>query len=212
MLIALSGGVDSTTVLAHQLDVGEKCECVFFSYGQKHVKENFAADDICVHYNVRIHYVVLSLPPSGALTDPDVKVPDLKDVVGHPQPPTYVPFRNLLMASYMASYAEAWGHDSIALGVHASDEYSYWDTTLPFILTLQSLFDMNRQNKIRIVTPFLKDVKSGIVGKGLQLKVPYQLTWSCYKGGETPCHECATCREREQAFKINNTEDPLCVV
>ena len=218
MIISLSGGADSATLLAYASKEmpTEKIQPVIFMYGQRHSRELECSRMLASYYRSRNHNILpvikLSIPlisKGSALTDTSQEVPPLREVVGHPQPPTYVPFRNLIFSSFCLHLAESLNHSTIGLGVHKSDTYGYWDTSVDFILALETIASLNRQVKIRAWCPFLNKTKADIIHLGLQLDVPYHWTWSCYRGGEKPCHECATCREREAAFESCGQVDPL---
>jgi 7-cyano-7-deazaguanine synthase len=218
MIISLSGGADSGTLLYHLMHSPEDTpiQPVFFSYGQRHAKEEEGARLLAAHARTKNARVLplmkLQLPllsKGSALTDTTQEIPALANVIGHPQPPTYVPFRNLVFASMCLHLAETLNHKEIALGVHRSDTYGYWDTSFDFIVALETISGLNRQHRVHIVTPFLEMTKSDIICRGLALAVPYQWTWSCYRGTNRPCRECATCVERETAFEINGEVDPL---
>jgi 7-cyano-7-deazaguanine synthase len=218
MVISLSGGADSSTLLAYALANSEKpIQPVSFHYEQRHKREITAASLFCQHYRIKVGperlrpllHVRLDLPTSSALTNPSIPVPTLDEVLGHPQPPTYVPFRNLIFAAHCLAVAESQKLTQVALGVHRSDTYGYWDTTPEFILSLESIAALNRGPRITLWAPFLNYTKERIISWGLLHGVPYQLTWSCYEGGEKPCLKCATCVERRVAFENCNARDPL---
>lgn len=218
MIISLSGGLDSATLLyyaLHELE-NEPIQPIVFLYGQKHKKETEFSKILCAQARIKFGdrvkvplRIEVPLTSYGALTDPNQEVPPLGEVVGHPQPATYVPFRNLVFSSLALHYAEALNHHMVGLGVHKSDMYGYWDTSLDFITYLDHITRLNRKFAVRMWCPFLNMTKAAIVQRGLEFKVPYHFTWSCYKGQERPCRSCATCREREAAFEANNTIDPL---
>lgn len=98
----------------------------------------------------------------------------------------------------------------IYIGAHADDAAgnAYADCRADFIRTLDEAISIGTYGKIHIVAPFVDQTKADIVKAGLELDTPYELTWSCYEGGERPCGQCATCLDRAKAFKLNGVADP----
>lgn len=205
--MGLSGGADSTTMLAYLLDKGHKVRPIFFDYGQRHIREEISAQQVCDHYQLEYHMCELQVAQTGALAGSQ-PTPSHADVVGHPQPPTYVPMRNLIIAATLSSFAEP-DKGAIALGVHRSDTYGYWDTSPEFILRLQAILALSRDHVVTVMAPFKLMTKTSIIKLGLELKVPYSLTWSCYAGQEVACGVCSTCVERRASFKKCGVEDPI---
>ena len=124
---------------------------------------------------------------------------------------TYVPFRNGLFLATAASIALEYGCDVIYYGPHADDAAgnAYPDCSHEFNEAMNQAVYLGSGQKVRLIAPFVDRTKKDIVAEGLRLGVPYELTWSCYDGGEKPCHECGTCRDREAAFAANGVVDPL---
>jgi len=124
---------------------------------------------------------------------------------------TYVPFRNGLFLASAASIALSNGCEVIYYGPHADDAAgnAYPDCSTVFNTAMQTAVYEGSGQKLRIEAPFVTWTKKDIVKKGLELGVPYELTWSCYEGGEKPCGVCGTCRDRRAAFQVNGVEDPL---
>lgn len=226
VFILLSGGIDSTTVLAFAKNShpDAEFEAVTIDYGQRHRREIQAAADICEVYD--IPHVVLDLKGlmTGMLVDkgeqneavPDVGYDELPKGIS----PTYVSFRNGLMLSALAARAQTWvmqqqakdkevGMEDaeeynafIYCGVHADDaaNWAYPDCTPEFIGGMANAIFIGTYNRVRLKSPFAELDKTMIVTIGVGLKVPYELTWSCYKGGEEHCGTCPTCRSRKDAF------------
>ena len=126
---------------------------------------------------------------------------------------TYVPFRNGLMISMAASFADGLynGEDcEIFIGVHQDDAAvnAYADCSEKFIRAIGEAVEVGTYGKIKIVAPFLGKTKADVVKIGTSLGVPYELTWSCYERGDKPCGRCATCIDRAKAFAANGIADP----
>jgi len=214
-IVILSGGLDSTTLLHYIVkELKEKVYPVSFIYGQKHsIEIEMAKEQVKIlkdeGYNVNdlkiinMDFMNELLKGSSALVDNDIDIPTLEEVLGEPQPITYVPFRNLLFLSIALSYGEAVGAEKVYYGAQRHDEYSgYWDTTLCFVEKVNELVALNRLNKIRIVAPFVNLSKSEEIVIGKKLDIDYGKTWTCYEGMKDgkACGVCATCRDRIMAF------------
>ena len=124
---------------------------------------------------------------------------------------TYVPFRNGLFLSSAASIALSHDCSKIMYGAHADDAAgaAYPDCSLDFVNAMNQAIYLGSGNQLTIEAPFVSLTKADVVKKGLELGVPYELTWSCYEGGEKPCGKCGTCIDRRRAFELNGTIDPL---
>ena len=220
VVIGLSGGMDSATLLGILLGQGLEVHCCSFYYGSKHNKyENRASEDLIDFYSFK-NFPVVSHPidvssifkefssnlllsgeeiPEGNYTDESMKL-------------TVVPGRNLIFASIMAGLAESIGAKKIALGVHSGDHAIYPDCRPAFIEMLNRTILLSSEEKVSLITPFLRDTKAGILYKGLygvSPKVPYELTRTCYKDQEYACGKCGSCRERLEAFAIHGMKDPI---
>ena len=137
----------------------------------------------------------------------------LKESKGEPVS-TYVPFRNGLFLAAAASIALEYECNEIYYGPHADDAAgnAYPDCSVEFNESMNLAVYLGSGRKVRLVAPFVDKTKKDIVAEGLRLGVPYELTWSCYDGGEKPCHKCGTCIDREVAFTANGVVDPLAEV
>ena len=122
-----------------------------------------------------------------------------------------MPFRNGLFLSAAASIALEYECNEIYYGPHADDAAgnAYPDCSVEFNESMNLAVYLGSGRKVRLVAPFVDKTKKDIVAEGLRLGVPYELTWSCYDGGEKPCHKCGTCIDREAAFAANSVVDPL---
>ena len=123
---------------------------------------------------------------------------------------TYVPFRNGLFLSSAASMALSLGCSVVYYGAHHDDwaGNAYPDCSLEFVEAMNRAIVEGTGGELRLEAPFVTWSKADIVREGLALGVPYELTWSCYEGGEAPCGRCATCLDRAAAFAANGVEDP----
>jgi 7-cyano-7-deazaguanine synthase len=199
-------------------DAGYELYPITFDYGQRHRIELERARAVAEFYRVREHRIVqldfLSQFGGSALTDPSLAVPT--DGVSGPEeiPITYVPGRNLIFLSIAASYAEVKGASAIYIGVNALDYSGYPDCRPEFIESVERVLQVGTKagvegHPIRIETPLLHWTKAQIIAAGMRLGVPYQLTTSCYQGGEVACGECDSCRLRLKGFAEAGYEDPI---
>jgi 7-cyano-7-deazaguanine synthase len=185
-----------------------------YSYGQKHSKEiDFAKDQVRI-VGCKDHRIVNLSPltaafESSALISENIEIPDINSVKGDPQPSTYVPNRNMIFLSIAAAFAETLQVSDIYYGAQAHDLYGYWDTTPDFLERINSLLSLNRKSKINVQAPFVNRSKADVLRLGLELKVDYGRTWSCYGGNEHACGKCPTCAERLGAFKKLGIKDPI---
>jgi len=123
---------------------------------------------------------------------------------------TYVPFRNGLFLSSAASIALSKDCSVIYYGAHSDDAAgnAYPDCSDAFNEAMKSAIELGSGNQLTIEAPFVKWTKKDVVREGLRLHVPYELTWSCYEGGDKPCGKCGTCLDRAAAFAANGVKDP----
>lgn len=223
ILVLSSGGVDSTTCLAMAVkEVGaENVLALSVYYGQKHDKEIQAAKKVAEYYGVRRMELDLSVIFAGSncslLKQSTEDIPlesyaqQIEETHGEKPVSTYVPFRNGLFLSSAASIALSHGCSKIMYGAHADDAAgaAYPDCSLDFVNAMNQAIYLGSGNQLTIEAPFVSLTKADVVKKGLELGVPYALTWSCYEGGEKPCGKCGTCIDRQRAFELNGTIDPL---
>ncbi len=223
ILVLSSGGVDSTTCLAMAVaEVGpENVLALSVYYGQKHDKEIQAAKKVAEYYGVERMELDLSVIFAGSncslLKQSTEDIPmesyaqQIEETHGEKPVSTYVPFRNGLFLSSAASIALSHGCSKIMYGAHADDAAgaAYPDCSLDFVNAMNQAIYLGSGNQLTIEAPFVSLTKADVVKKGLELGVPYELTWSCYEGGEKPCGKCGTCIDRQKAFELNGTVDPL---
>lgn len=219
-LVLFSGGVDSTTCLAMAIDKygKDKVVALSISYGQKHIKEIEASDKIAEYYGVEHISIDLSkifeYSDCSLLSSSDKEIPkdtyenQLKGTGGLPVS-TYVPFRNGLFLSSAAAIALSKNCDVIYYGAHGDDAAgnAYPDCSEEFNRAMGDAIYIGSGKQLRIYAPFVNKPKSDVVAEGLKLKVPYELTWSCYEGKDKPCGVCGTCIDRRKAFEANGIKE-----
>ncbi len=222
-MVLLSGGVDSATVLAMKVAEFGKDEVMALNvfYGQRHSREIASSRAIAEHYGVMLeeydHKSIMEGSDCPLLAGSGREIEHGSYDQQQGRSPngtvsTYVPFRNGLMLSIAAARALIHGCSEICYGAHADDAAgsAYPDCTPEFYRSMDSAVYEGSGHLLHLVAPLIDMNKSGVVREGLRLGVPYEKTWSCYEGGEEPCHKCGTCIDRENAFKANGTIDPLC--
>lgn len=218
-VIILSGGLDSTVLLYYikkNCSYMEGLYTITYDYGQKHKKEIEMAEyqaekaGVLEHKIIDISFIKDLTKGASALTDESIKIPSIKEVLGHPQPITYVPNRNMILLSIAVGFAEARKCDYIFYGAQAHDTYSgYWDASPEFLPKINEVVKLNRKNKISIIAPFINYKKYKIVQLGKELGVDFSKTWTCYKGLKKACGVCPTCADRIKAFMDAGEIDPL---
>lgn len=220
-LVLSSGGVDSTTCLAIAVEKygSENVVTLSVSYGQKHAKEIEAARKVAEYYHVEHLEIdlakIFEYSNCSLLTHSKEDIPkesyaeQLEKTNGTPVS-TYVPFRNGLFLSTAASIALSKGCGIIYYGAHSDDAAgnAYPDCSSEFHNAISNAIYLGSGNQLKLRAPFVNLAKSEVVKLGLELGVPYHLTWSCYEGGEKPCGKCGTCIDRRNAFELNGVSDP----
>jgi 7-cyano-7-deazaguanine synthase len=223
-VVCLSGGLDSTTTLrlaVAKYSAHHVC-AISFDYGQKQKYEIELAAATCSRLGV--HHEIFTLDflrhiniGFSANVDSGIEMPTIKDVLGDPQPVTYVANRNMILMSIAASYAEARGCDLILAGFQSNDLYGYWDTTPKFVEALNAVLDENRKVGIKVICSFVKYNKTEEIEVVMALDGNldlYKNTLTCYNpayviGTYTSCGICPSCAERLAAFKKLGLEDPI---
>ncbi|MBD2418684.1 7-cyano-7-deazaguanine synthase QueC [Anabaena cylindrica FACHB-243] len=209
-VILLSGGLDSSTVLYQARADGCECYVISFDYQQRHQRELKSALLIAQAVGVVKHQVVnfdLRQWGGSALTDHAIALPQERslDEMSQNIPVTYVPARNTIFLSFALAYAEAIAAQRVYIGVNALDYSGYPDCRPDYIQAMQEVFRLGTKQglegqPINIVAPLINLKKTEIIQLGNQLGVPWELTWSCYAGGEVACGVCDSCRLRLAAF------------
>jgi len=218
-IVLLSGGLDSATAAAVAKDQGYELYGLTVSYGQRHIKEVAAAKLVGKALGLKDHFfseIVLGKDGS-ALLDEGSGVPlDRKDdqIRSGEIPSTYVPARNIILLSIAAYWAEVVGAEAIFTGFNVIDYSGYPDCSKEFVAqferTLKVGTKTGREGRPpKVIAPLLALDKAGIIRLGTRLKVPYDLTWSCYKGGKRACGRCDSCRLRLKGFETVGMADPI---
>lgn len=220
-MVLSSGGIDSTTCLGIAVEKygKENVIALSVSYGQKHDKELQASNAVADYYGVehlRLDLAkIFQYSDCSLLQHSNQEIPEeayaeqLKKTEGKPVS-TYVPFRNGLFLSSAASMALSKGCQVIYYGAHADDAAgnAYPDCSEAFNKAMGEAIYIGSGKQLKIEAPFVNMTKAQVVKIGLEKKVPYELTWSCYEGKDKPCGHCGTCIDRAEAFRQNGVEDP----
>ena len=214
-VMVVSGGLDSTTMAYSLRAEGYALVAVSFDYGQRHRKELAFAEQMAADLDapwtlIDLHAAgVTSFLTGSALTDESVTVPD-----GHyaddSMKITVVPNRNAIMLSIACALAVTRDAGAVAFGAHTGDHFIYPDCRPEFVRAFEAMVNVAVEGlaSIEILTPFLSMTKADIVRLGAELHVPFERTWSCYKGGAVHCGTCGTCYERREAFAVAGVTDP----
>lgn len=214
----ISGGLDSCVVayaMKNHLGIDIDLDLITFNYGQKHVKEIDYARQIAKDLNCSWTLIDLKLPNNilnhSSLTG-SKEIPE-----GHyaeeSMRSTVVPNRNTIMLSVAWSYACSVKADLLGCGAHAGDHYIYPDCRPKYFETLEKAFKLGTEgcggDDLGFYIPLLNETKKGVVAIGNRFGVPFEKTWTCYKGQELPCGKCGSCDERINAFKELGLIDPV---
>ena len=224
-IVLSSGGADSTTCVGMAVDKfgADNVVTVSANYGQRHRRELDCAIKIAEHYKVQHYEIDLTTIlqysdcsllanssneiPEGSYAD-QVKANDKGKVL------TYVPFRNGLLLSSVAALAQSLFPDNdvdIYIGAHSDDSAgnAYADCSIEFIEAMKKSINIGTYGQVFVVAPLNKMTKAQVITKGLELNVPYEMTWSCYNGRDKACGNCGTCLDRLAAFEANGVKDPI---
>jgi 7-cyano-7-deazaguanine synthase len=215
----LSGGMDSATLLYYAFSKTinrNDLKVLSFNYGQKHKKELDCS--IKLTKNLKVEHKIVDISNIRDLISASALTSDKEIPEGHYAKEnmklTVVPNRNAIMLSIAYGYAITNKSDVLYYGAHAGDHFIYPDCRIEFVKALDTAFYIGNLgfSTIDLIAPFSKKSKVDIVKLGLKLNIPYEDTWSCYKGEDRPCLKCGTCIERTEAFYINNCNDPLLTI
>jgi 7-cyano-7-deazaguanine synthase len=211
VVVLCSGGMDSVACLYETARNHEAVHSLSFHYGSKH-------NDREIPF-ARLHSEKLGIPHSvvrldfiaeqfeSALLAKGGEIPK-----GHYEEQsmkqTVVPFRNGIMLSIAAGFAESKGADALAIAAHSGDHAIYPDCREGFMAAIADAIRLGTYAGIEVLRPFIAMDKSRIAARGAELGVDFSQTWSCYVGGQTHCGECGTCVERREAFLLAGLHDP----
>lgn len=225
-LVLSSGGIDSTTCVGIAVKEygNENVITASLYYGQKHDKELQCAKKIADYYKVKhieedisniMKYAnqVCTLIKGGN----DIQHKSYEDQIKVNEDgrvDTYVPFRNGLLLSIATAYADSlFPNEKVKIfyGAHSDDNVgsAYADCSPEFSEAMDKAINIGTYKRISIERPLINMNKAEVIKTGLELQVPYELTWSCYEGKEKQCGKCGTCIDRKRAFELNNIDDPV---
>ena len=209
--VLLSGGMDSVTALHHAAREHDVVSALSFDYGSKHN----ASEIPCAQWHAAqlgVPHTVIALPFvnehfASDLLQSGGDIPD-----GHyaeeNMKRTVVPFRNGIMLSIAAGFAESRSAEGLVIAAHSGDHAIYPDCREPFMQAMSDAIRLGTYVEIEVLRPFIHTDKTGIARLGAELAVDFARTWSCYKGGATHCGTCGTCVERREAFLLAGLADP----
>ena len=211
VVVLLSGGMDSVTALYAAAETAEIAAALTFDYGAKH----HAREIECARWHAErlgtLHRVV-PLDFVGAHFRSDLLKSGGAIPTGHYEEEnmrkTVVPFRNGIMLSIAAGFAESCESEAVVIAAHAGDHVIYPDCRAEFMETMGEAIALGTYARVRLLRPFIDLTKAGIVARGAALGVDFARTWSCYVGGEAHCGSCGTCVERREAFVLAGVADP----
>ena len=204
LIVAFSGGLDSTTLLYHLRAEGHEVKALSADYGQRHrEREGRAAGVIAGLLGIERRVVDLASLAAffgrNSLSDPGVAVPEgAYSEAGMKL--TTVPNRNMILLSVGLAWAASLKFDGVAFGAHGGEHTPYPDCQPAFAEAMDRTAGVCDWEPLRVLAPFATWSKGRIVKRGAELGVPFHLTWSCYEGRETPCGKCGTCVDRRTAF------------
>lgn len=214
-VILASGGMDSATAAAVAKERGYELYMLHTSYGQRtESKEYECAKAQAELFDAAdfLHLTTDHLSKIGesSLTDETMDVEEA-DLESDEVPTSYVPFRNANLLAMATSYAEANNGDALFMGAHSEDFSGYPDCRPEFFDAFQQVVNVGtkEETQIDVEAPFTEWSKTDIAKKGVELDVPYELTWSCYRDKEPACGTCDACAFRLQAFQNIGIEDPI---
>ena len=217
IIIALSGGLDSATLLGSLLQQGFSVDCVTFIYGSKHNQyEINAAKNVVGYFETKgypVYHSIIDLSAifgffDSALLNQGEKIPE-----GHYQAEsmkrTVVPCRNLIFISILAGIAESRGIPLVGIGTHAGDHFIYPDCRIEFNKSTDTTIYLATDKKVSLVTPLDISEKQQVLLQAISTETPHWLTRTCYKAQEKSCGVCGSCVERLEAFSNLNLTDTI---
>jgi 7-cyano-7-deazaguanine synthase len=211
VVVLLSGGMDSVTALYHARADHEIVATLSFHYGSKHNDRELCfaawhAEHLQVpHFTIPLDFVGRYfasdlLQSGGAIPKGHYEEETMKQTV--------VPFRNGIMLSIAAGFAESRGATGLIIAAHAGDHAIYPDCREDFMQAMSAAIQAGTYAALEVLRPFIAFTKAGIARRGMELGVDFARTWSCYEGGAEHCGECGTCVERREAFELAGIADP----
>lgn len=216
-VVLLSGGLDSATCLYWAKAKGYRLEALAFDYGQRHRRELWCARRLARSAGARFTLQRIALPwlRASSLVDAGRPLPEvpLSRIGKGGIPSTYVPGRNTIFVALGLSLADAVGAEIVVVGANALDTSGYPDCRPEFYRAFQAVARRGTRRgaqgkKLRIETPLIRRDKAGIVRMAVSYGVPLADTWSCYRGGVSPCGRCDSCKLRAKGFALAGKKDP----
>ncbi|MGB0409917.1 MAG: 7-cyano-7-deazaguanine synthase QueC [Opitutales bacterium] len=210
-LAIYSGGLDSTVLLYHLREAGHALHALSVNYGQRHSCELDCAAELCrrlaIPHRVADLTGIRSLLAGSSLTSPEIEVAE-----GHyteeSMKTTVVPNRNMILLALATGHALSIGAEQVAYAAHSGDHAIYPDCRNEFADAMAEAMALCDWKQVQLSRPFVDWSKADIAQRGAELGVPFELTWSCYKGGALHCGRCGTCIERREAFDLAGVKDP----
>jgi 7-cyano-7-deazaguanine synthase len=210
-VVVHSGGMDSTVLLYKLVAEGDEVKTLSVDYGQRHAKEIESArslsESLGVEHRIADLRSLTELLGGSALTSSEIEVPE-----GHyaedNMKATVVPNRNMILLSVAAAWAISSKFVRIAYAAHSGDHAVYPDCRTEFADALNAAIGLADWHKVSLYRPFVGITKADVVKLGTELNVPFERTWSCYKGLDLHCGRCGTCVERREAFHLADVPDP----
>ncbi|MGE4550778.1 MAG: 7-cyano-7-deazaguanine synthase QueC [Opitutales bacterium] len=210
-IVLHSGGMDSTVLLYQLVAQGDEVKALSIDYGQGHAKEiesaRALAESLGVEHRVADLRSLAELLGGSALTSSELEVPE-----GHYEEDnmkaTVVPNRNMILLAVSAGWAISSEFDRVAYAAHSGDHAIYPDCRPEFADALDAAVQLADWRKVSLHRPFVALSKADLVKLGADLQVPFERTWSCYKGRDLHCGRCGTCIERREAFHLAEVTDP----
>ena len=210
-VVLLSGGMDSVAALYHTLQTTRVVAALSFHYGSKHNDQELP----CAEYHARkfgVPHLVIPLSFIGEHFASDLLSSGGDIPKGHYEEEsmkkTVVPFRNGIMLSVAAGFAESREARGLVIAAHAGDHAIYPDCREEFMLAMGAAIGLGTYANTELRRPFIDLTKAQIAARGAELGIDFARTWSCYEGGEIHCGECGTCVERREAFLLSGVPDP----
>ncbi|MFZ4116032.1 MAG: 7-cyano-7-deazaguanine synthase QueC [Chthoniobacterales bacterium] len=211
LIVLLSGGLDSTTLLYQMHRDHQVIGCLSFDYGAKHNHQELPmAAAHCEKLGMPHTIIPMAfindyfksdlLQSGGSIPEGHYAAENMKQTV--------VPARNAIMLSIAAGFAESQEAEAVAYGAHAGDHTIYRDCREEFLRPMAEALREGTDSAVELLRPFITMNKAAIVKRGTALGVDYAYTWSCYKGEAIHCGRCGTCVERKEAFLLAGVPDP----
>ena len=191
VVLTLSGGMDSSVLLFMAAKKFKEIHTISFDYGQRHKRElnciSLQINDVIAKHGAKVTNKIIDvkyikdISPVSSLTNNNIDNPNIKEMAGDAQPISYVPFRNNMFVSIAASYAESLGSNEIWYGSAEADSLAgYWDSSPEWLDSMNNILSLNRKTKIKLVAPLINKSKMQIIKDGVELKVNFANTWTCY--------------------------------